>query len=89
MGKKLTKKDKEVLTRPVNIRPKAVVENRVRVERTVIAYLETCTSPTGMRKFTHRTDVHTDQAEALERSKAFQTKYLKQGWGVTVRAVTR
>lgn len=68
-------------------KPKQQLENRVRRETSVTAYEETCTSPRGVRKFTHRTDVLNNPAAAQARSKAFVDKYQKQGWGVTVRAL--
>ena len=70
-------------------KPKTVVENRVRKETTIVAYEQQCVSPRGVRKIVHRTDVlNGDLDAAKQRSQTFVDKYMKQGWGVTVRAVT-
>lgn len=64
-------------------------EPQVRREVMVTAYEERCTSPSGRRQITHRTDVFNgDLHGAQDRSRAFQQKYTKQNWAVIVRAVT-
>ena len=70
-------------------KPRAVRETRVRKEPTIVAYEQRCTSPRGVCTFVHKTDVlNGNLADAQERSKAIVNKYKKQGWRVTVRAVT-
>jgi hypothetical protein len=70
-------------------KPKTVRENLVRKETTIVAYEQQCVSPSGVRKIVHRTDViDGDLDDAKQRSQVFVDKYVKQSWGVTVRAVT-
>ena len=54
----------------------------------ILAFIEQCTSPKGVRQFKHRTDVlHGDLAGAQQRSETFRRKYEAQGWSVRVSAV--
>lgn len=66
----------------------ATSDNAVRRSVVPIAFEEQCTSPMKRRQFKHRTDViNGNLSAAQEYSRAFQQKYLKQGWNVITRPV--